>query len=416
MQSFVGKMIQDKYYLDSYLGGGNFGAVFKSQQHFLGVPIRRVAVKLSKHTHVNLEKAREIFADVFSLAEAMDEIMDVEAKKYLIHIYDAGILKEDGRMFVVMEYVQGTDLTTQFESVHRVPSNQLLKWVKQICTALAGLHSMTPPCIHRDLKPDNILLGADNNVRVVDFGLAARLLNQGYVPGVAGTLVYMAPETTKGESTPASDVYSLGVIMYEGLTSHLPFEQLIPPINQPDALYNDWLYNEKMGVKPEPPSRYNNTVSKKLDALVLRCLEFNPSRRYLNAEVLLKALNDLERSDRGDMECLLKARRLMADGNTGGARSSFESCLVVQGISKEEKFAILREYGEALKTMGDHRGAAEKLATAWELARDSGAILRDGMDKIKLLDAIVDECSRCGNDWQARRFTKVKEELLKRGK
>lgn len=229
MRIFEGKMLQDKYLLESYIAGGNFGAVYKSQQHFLGIPIRRVAVKLSKHTNINLEKSREIFADLFALAEAMDEIMDVEAKKYLPQIYDAGILKEDGRMFVVMEFVQGTDLAEQFNSLKIIPSNLLLKWVYQICTALAGLHAMVPPCIHRDLKPDNILLGVDKNVRVVDFGLAARLLNKGFVPGVAGAVTYMAPETTRGESTPASDVYCLGVIMYQGLTGHLPFEHLIPP-------------------------------------------------------------------------------------------------------------------------------------------------------------------------------------------
>jgi serine/threonine protein kinase len=417
MRTFVGTMLQDKYYLDSYLGGGNFGAVYKSRQHFLGVPIRRVAVKLSKHTDIDLTKAREIFADVFMLAEAMDEIVDAEAKKYLTEIYDAGVLKEDGRMFVVMEFVQGTDLTEQFESLNIVPSNQLLKWVRQICTALAGLHSMTPPCIHRDLKPDNILLGADNNVRIVDFGLAARLINYGYVPGVAGTLVYMAPETTKGHSTPASDIYSLGVIMYEGLTGHLPFEDIVPPIDLPEALYSDWLYNEKMKVIPVPPSSYNNTVSRKLDALVMRCLEFSPSRRYHDANALVKGLDELEKIDEGDgNDRLAEARSAASSGSLNGACRAYEICLNAADLSAGKRFAILREYGQALGKIGDHKGEAEKLIAALDIARNSGAVLRDSMDMAGLLDEIARAFTNYGNDWQASKYMKIKAELLKRGK
>ncbi|NUO83232.1 hypothetical protein HUU05_24430, partial [candidate division KSB1 bacterium] len=115
MKSFVGMTIRESYLLRDYISQGNFGAVYKSEQQFLGVPVRRVAVKLSKAAQVDLKTAKDIFADAFLLAEAMDEMDDAQARTNLVHVYDVGLIKElDNRMFVVMEYIQGTDLDRQF--------------------------------------------------------------------------------------------------------------------------------------------------------------------------------------------------------------------------------------------------------------------------------------------------------------
>lgn len=417
MKSFQGKTLRGTYLLQEYIHEGNFGAVFKSEQQFLGVPVRRVAVKISKETQINIDLAKDIFAEVFLLAEAMDEMTDAGAKSHLVHIYDAGILPEqDNRMFVVMEYVQGTTLAEQFRSYRRVPAPLLLKWVRQICRALQGLHTLVPPVLHRDLKPDNILLGIHRNVLVVDFGLAARLLHCGYVPGVAGMVTSMAPETTCGESIPASDVYSIGLILYEGITGAHPFAHVVPPIGLPEALYSDWLYNQKSTVRPVPPSAMNNTVTPELDAVILRCLEFKSGKRFHNAGELLNALDHLlkpsiDSPGADDVATLNEGRRLKDTGDLDGARLCFERGLAAPSTSKQTRFDLLYELGGVLKSLKDYKDAATRLAEAWELARDS-AILRSRRERAKLLGDIKDGYRLSGNDYQAYRYEKLQEQEL----
>ncbi len=412
MKSLVGKTLRDSYLLEKYLAEGNFGAVYKSQQQFLGVTVRRVAVKISKTTDVDVATARDIFADAFMLAEAMDEMSDAEARTYLVHVYDLGILKDlNNRMFVVMEFIQGTDLAAQFRAYNRVPANLLLKWGQQICMAVKGLHNLVPPVLHRDLKPDNILLGIDRSVRVVDFGLAAKMMAHGYVPGVAGTTAYMAPETMKGESVPASDVYSIGIILYEGLTGRHPFHHLVPPINLPAGLYNDWLYDQKSRVQPEPPSRLNNMVSPELEAAVMRCLAFNPAKRYPTAGELLDGLNTEKHGESAGVTALKEGQGLSALNDLTGARRILEEGLSIASNSKETRFFLLRELGAVLDRLGEHALAANHFVNAWELARNT-AVLRTRRERADLLKQIIESYQRGGNTFQATRYEKLRKKEL----
>ena len=269
-----------------------------------------------------------------------------------------------------MEYVKGTELREQFESFRKVPANQLLKWASQICHALQGLHTLSEPVLHRDLKPENILLGTDLRVRVIDFGLAAKMVKHGFVPGVAGTLDYMSPETTQGESVLASDVYSIGLILYEGLTGRRPFAHLIPPIGMPEILYNTWLYNQKRAVRPDPPSSLNNTVTHALDALVLRCLEFDPGNRYHHAGELLEALRaviDEPPLEKPDVVYLKEGYDLKNRGNLDSACRAFQRGLDAPPSSRETSFALLWGSGEVLGELGRYNDAVDRLVRAWKL-------------------------------------------------
>ncbi len=416
MSIFVGKTVGDNYLLDKYLAEGNFGAVYKSQQRFLGENIRRVAVKISKTIDVDITTAKDIFADAFLLAHAMDEMSDAEARSHLVHIYEMGILEDfSHRMFVVMEFIQGTNLADQFHAYKKVPANLLLQWGRQICKAVAGLHTLVPPVLHRDLKPDNILLGIDRSVRVVDFGLAAKMMSHGFVPGVAGTTAYMAPETMKGESFPASDVYSIGIILYEGLTGEHPFKDLVPPVSQPDGLYSDWLYNRKSEVRPSPPSELNNMVSQRLDEVVLRCLEFNPARRFPTAMELMSALKTEKNDDLPGDQALKEGQLLMSQNDLQEAHRCFEEGLSIASNSKEIRFALLLENARALRKLGDHGPAAESLVKAWKLAEDT-AILRTRKERADLLQEIVDECRLSNNNFQANNFERLRKKELKKQK
>lgn len=411
MKTFEGKVLQGRYVLSKFIGQGNFGAIYKSEQQFLGVPVRRVALKLSKSTNVNITTAKDIFADAFRLAEVMDELIDAEARKYLVHVYDIGILSEmDKRMLIVMEYVDGTDLAEEFESLKRIPANMLLKWAKQICHAIKELHNMS--VLHRDLKPDNIRIGIDRNVRILDFGLAAKLIKHGYVPGVAGTTTYMAPETTQGVSYPASDVYSIGIILYEGLTGTHPFKHLVPPFDQPEALYNDWLYEQKKTAKPTRPSILNNTVEPHLDDIIMRCLKFKYTDRYINAGELLKDLIDSKKPDPPDIIAFKKGEELVRLGDMDNAIRKFKQGLSCKSSSNETLFELNHNTGKVLMKLERYEEASTSLVNAWELTKNS-AILRTKMERVKLLKLLVEAFNKIGNSFQASKYERLIDKELK---
>lgn len=404
MASFEGTTLRGTYALEELVGEGAFAGVFRSEQRFFGVPVRRVAVKLTKHTGLVPAEAREVFADVFMLAQAMDEMTDARARSHLVHVYDAGIAPGDGRGFLVMELVQGTTLHDQLASFRRVPAQQLVTWVSQMCRALRSLHTLPTALVHRDLKPSNVLLGTDLAVRLVDFGLAARLLEHGYVPGVAGTLAYMAPETSQGWSTPASDVYSVGLILYEGLTGQLPFAHLVPPLDVPVSRHGDWLFDQRRDVRAVPPSERSNTTTPQLDAVVMRCLEFDPARRYRHAGELLDALETLDAPAPEDPVAVSRRRR--GEGDLAGARAALEASLAGNRSSVPVRFALLRELGGVLVELGQPGAGADRLRQAWDLAGGT-AVLRSRAERADLLASIADAYGADGNAWQADRYRRM---------
>ncbi len=216
-QRLLGLTLAGKYRLVEVQAGGVFGTVFRAQQFFCKQFVRPVAVKVSRQTGLTEETAPQLFRDALVLARllAADAAGAAdEGRRHLVHIYDMGLLPEhEDRAFLVMEYVDGAPLLSHMRAAGRVSVAIGLRFVRQICRALALVHGQG--AVHRDLKADNILVDRRGIVRVVDFGLAAfadpRL---GFAPGSLGTFTYMAPETLQGRSTPASDVYGLGLLMY----------------------------------------------------------------------------------------------------------------------------------------------------------------------------------------------------------
>jgi len=401
INQLTGRIIGEKYRLDQFIHEGNFGAVFKSTQFFLGIPIRSVAIKICKHETLDLVKAREVFSDVFVLARTMEEIQDPIIRNRLVQIFDSGTLPEfKNRIYMVMEYVQGTTLAAQFSSFRQTPANQLMKWVAQIAETVGELHGLMPPLIHRDLKPNNILLDINNNVKIIDFGLAARLLAEGFVPGTLGPVAYMAPETIRGESVPASDVYSLGILMYEGLTSRHPFAELIPPIDVTPPFHQRWLYSMKEKYRPKPPSFFNNTVSKELDRLILKCLEFRPFDRFYDAKELHRAICELENP--GDPV-----------GSISDSVEKLKELLNKKDISVEIRFKTLSQLGTLYEDQGDLIQAADYLEQAWDLTKNR-AILRTVSDRVQLLERLEEIYEKSGNRFQMKQYQNLKNSMLGR--
>jgi len=425
MRGLTGRTVDRRYVLRDWLGGGGFGAVFRSEQYILGRPVRSVACKLSRRTGITEETAAELFADVLLLAEAMGTMADIEARHHLVHVYDGGLAHDlDGRAFLVMEYVQGTTLAAQFTEMGQVSAHLMVKWSRQICLALRGLHGLVPPLLHRDLKPDNVLLGTDRSVRLIDFGLAARMLENGLVPGTAGTIDYMAPETADGASVPASDLYSLGLLMYEGLTGRHAYEHLFPPLSLPERAHGDWLQEQKLKAPPVPPSALNNSVPPELDALVLRCLDVRPGRRFHSAHEVLAALDALpdgpgvlprppgpstprpsapEAPQEPGAAELAEARRLREAGDTTASVSLLLPLVERGGPGRDLMPAVLSELAEAYEQQGEYKQAAPHWARAHDLVQ-AGARMSHGTRQADLAGRAAEAFRRTGNRFQAERF------------
>jgi serine/threonine-protein kinase len=287
----VGQVIADKYHLTEVHAGGAFGTVFQANQFFCGHFVRPVAVKVSHQTGLTDESAGYLFRDALILAQLLAG-GHAQGKQHLVPIFDMGLLPQhEGRGFLVMEYVEGDSLLAHLQAAGRVGVTAGLRYVKEICRGLAVVHGQG--AVHRDLKPDNILLDRAGVVRLVDFGLAGFTDPQlGFAPGSVGTFTYMAPETLRGQSTPAADMYGVGLIMYEMFAGGGPHLSAPWPSGGEEKDREEHERIKETLVFP-PPSEAHNEIRNEyrwLDGLILHCLEIDPARRFADAGQLLAAL------------------------------------------------------------------------------------------------------------------------------
>jgi len=209
----------------------------------------------------------------------------------IVRVYDANVLESPRGLcgFFTMENVSGGSLEKFWHShgTDFVPIETTVDLLKQVCRGLSVAHSQTPPIIHRDIKPQNILVGYEAEglrARVGDFGLAKKVNPLTLLATAAGTPHFKPPEAfsdTKGDSCSA-DVWAIGTTMYLLLTDQLPFQ-----------FPNDLGWGTKNLFKEpiRPPSAFNADVNAALDAIILKTLEFKPAARFQNAHELLEALS-----------------------------------------------------------------------------------------------------------------------------
>jgi serine/threonine-protein kinase len=295
-QRLLGKTLIGKYHLLEARASGAYGIVFRGQQLFCKHPMRPIAVKVSRQTGLTEDTAPYFIGDALMLARLMagegpPGVAD-EGRRHLVQIYDMGLLPEyDDRAYMVMEYVDGLPLLSHMRAAGQLSVPIGLRFLKQICRGMALVHAQG--AMHRDLIPSNILVDRRGVVRVVDFGLATFADPElGFAPGATGTFCYMAPETLRGRSTPASDVYSIGLLMYELFTGGGPHLSA-PWRTDEEGARRGENYGIKTGLQFRPPSECQNEIRNDyrwLDGLIQRCLEADPARRFADAGVLLAAL------------------------------------------------------------------------------------------------------------------------------
>ncbi len=269
----TGSVFANRYQVIEELGKGGMGKVYRVLDKKLN---EEVALKLIKPEIASDKMTLERFKNELKLARKV-------AQKNVGRMFDLG--EETGTHYITMEYVPGEDLKSFIRRVGQIPIGKSITIAKQLCEGLSEAHSIG--IVHRDLKPSNFMIDKDGNVRIMDFGIARSLKGKALTGAgvIIGTPEYMSPEQVEGkEVDQRSDLYSLGVVLYEMGTGKVPFEGDAPlsvAVRQKTE-------------QPADPREFNPQIPVDLSQIILRCMEKDKGRRYSNAGELYADLMKIE--------------------------------------------------------------------------------------------------------------------------
>ena len=263
-----------RYELHEELGRGAMGVVYRAHDPVIG---RDVAVKTMHLTETGTGMSREELIGRFQTEARAAGLL---THPNIVVVYDAG--EEQGVFYITMELVEGRSLQTMLDAHQLFPLPRIIKLMEQVCSALDFAHQRN--VVHRDIKPANLMLTADDTVKITDFG-TAKILQFGtaQTSHVMGTPSYMSPEQVKGKPVDGrSDIFSLGVILYELMTGEKPF----PGQNITTVIYK--IINED----PIPPRSLDSSIHPGLSAVITHALAKEPSARFQNCQELLDGLRN----------------------------------------------------------------------------------------------------------------------------
>ncbi len=269
-----GTTYADRYEIIEELGKGGMGRVYRVEDTKLK---QEVALKLIKPEIASDKKTIERFRNELRTARNIRH-------KNVCGMYDLG--EEQGIHYITMEYVRGEDLKSLIRKMGQLSAGQMITIAKQVCDGLVEAQRLG--VVHRDLKPQNVMIDTDGNARIMDFGIARSLEAKGITGAgvMIGTPEYMSPEQVEGkEVDQRSDVYSLGVILYEMVTGRVPFEG--------DTPFTIGMKHK--GEIPKDPGELNTQIPQDLSKVILRCLEKDKEKRYQSAGEVRSELVNIEK-------------------------------------------------------------------------------------------------------------------------
>jgi serine/threonine-protein kinase len=266
-------LLNNRYQLQKLLGTGGMAVVYLAVDRMLERP---VAIKILRADYSRDEGFRERFHQEAKAAANLSH-------PNIVTVHDFGIDSE--RLFIVMEYVPGTTLQALLQTRGRLTTEEALPLLQQACAGIGYAHRAG--LVHCDIKPHNFLITPDNRLKVTDFGIARALASitpEEHSEVVWGSPHYFAPEqAVGGPPSPASDVYSLGVVMFTMLTGRLPFTS---------ATYEELVQMHRVDAPPSP-REFNPAISPMLEQVMLKVLSKEPSGRYRTADQLGRVLEKI---------------------------------------------------------------------------------------------------------------------------
>lgn len=259
-----GSYLADRYEILDKIGTGGMSDVYKAMDHILG---REVAVKVLK---------QEFAEDVTFVTKFRSEAQSAAGLEHpnIVNIYDVG--SENGMYYIVMEYVEGITLKTYIEKKGQLNFKEAISIAIQVGRGIEAAHNKG--IIHRDIKPQNIIISTEGKVKVTDFGIARATSSNTIHADVMGSVHYASPEQARnGYVDGKSDIYSLGIVMYEMVTGRVPFDG-----DTTVAVALQHLQEEMVA-----PSAYAPELPISLEKIILKCTMKSPDRRYAAIEDLL---------------------------------------------------------------------------------------------------------------------------------
>lgn len=274
---YIGQMFDNRYKIKRLIGSGGMAVVFEAIDTFSG---RRVAIKMLKDAAANNTQAIKRFVIESKAVEMLDH-------ENIVKIY--GISVRGDHKYIVMEYLEGISLRDYMKTKGPLDWREAVAFIEQILAALD--HSHMKGVVHRDIKPQNIMILERGVVKVTDFGIAkipkAETLTM--ADKAIGTVFYISPEQAQSKKVdPRSDLYSLGVMFYEMVTGKLPFIA-----DTPVAVILKHIKD-----KPLPPTQLNSKIPIGLEQIILCAMEKEPAARYQSASQMLRHLRRLKQEDR----------------------------------------------------------------------------------------------------------------------